>query len=111
MQSGDVVRVDFGVPAGSEPGFIRPAVVVTAGLVLAERPRTIHVVPLTSDVRGGLPSELTVEADGLRETSAAQCHLITVISPERVADEPMGNVGAAALAQVRAVITDLLDIS
>ena len=38
----DIVAVDFGVTADSEPGFVRPAVVVTAELVFQGRPRTIH---------------------------------------------------------------------
>ena len=33
MNYGDVVRVDFGTPIGSETGFVRPAVVVTSGNV------------------------------------------------------------------------------
>lgn len=50
MQLGDVVHVDFGVPAGSEPGFVRPAIVVTADPILQARPRTIQVVPVTIHV-------------------------------------------------------------
>lgn len=45
MHAGEIIDVDFGVPAGSEPGFTRPAAVVTAELILRSRPRTVHVVP------------------------------------------------------------------
>jgi len=38
MLAGDLIQVDFGVPAGREPGFVRPAVVVTADAVLAFEP-------------------------------------------------------------------------
>ncbi len=110
MRAGDVVRVDFGVPAGSEPGFVRPAVVVTADLILEARPRTIHVVPITSDTKRSMPTEIVVSAAGLDRLSVAQCHLCTVVSTERLTADDQGNVGAAALANVRSILGDLLDI-
>jgi len=110
MQAGDVVRVDFGVPAGSEPGFVRPAIVVTANLILDARPRTIHVVPITSHTKRSLPTEIVVSAAGLDQPSVAQCHLCTVVSTERLTADDQGNIGAAALAEVRSILGDLLDI-
>ncbi len=110
MRAGDVVRIDFGVPAGSEPGFVRPAVVVTADLVLRARPRTVHVVPITSNVGRGLPTEVPVLAGGLDLPSVAQCHLCTVVSTERIVEDELGAIGPSALAQVRSLLADLLDI-
>ncbi|MHB8466808.1 MAG: type II toxin-antitoxin system PemK/MazF family toxin [Acidimicrobiales bacterium] len=98
------------MPAGSEPGFVRPAVVVTAELVLEGRPRTIHVVPITSNTSRSLPTEVSVSATGLDEPSAAQCHLCAVVSMERIVSADGGAIGPAALAQVRSVLGDLLDI-
>lgn len=107
-----MVDVDFGIPLGSEPGFLRPAVVVTADLVLQARPRTIHVVPLTTNTARSLPTEIVFSGPELEHASAAQCHLCTVVSTERiVADGDRGNIGVALLAQVRAVLADLLDIA
>ncbi|MGH9158292.1 MAG: type II toxin-antitoxin system PemK/MazF family toxin [Acidimicrobiales bacterium] len=110
MRSGDVVEVDFGVPAGSEPGFVRPAIVVTADLILQARPRTIHVVPITSNTSRSLPTEIVVSTTGLDHPSAAQCHLCTVVSSERLIEDDRGNVGVASLAEIRSVLGDLLDI-
>jgi mRNA interferase MazF len=110
VRAGDLVRVDFGVPVGSEPGFARPAVVVTADLVLEARPRTVHVVPVTSNVARGLPTEVPVAAPGLDRPSSAQCHLCTVVSVERIVGDLHGNVGTVSLAQVRSVLADLLDL-
>ena len=110
MPSGDVVRIDFGVPAGSEPGFVRPAVIVTADAVLQAKPRTVHVVPVTSNVARDLPTDIAVVAAGLTLASVAQCHLCTVASTERLLDDGLGSVGASALAQIRVVLGDLLDI-
>jgi len=110
MRAGDVVEVDFGTPTGSEPGFMRPAVIVTADLVLQSGPRTIRVVPITGNTSRSLPTEIVVSASGLAQPSAAQCHLCTVVSAERVTAGGDGSVGAAALAQIRSVLGDLLDI-
>ncbi len=110
MHAGDVVEVDFGVPEGSEPGFVRPAVVITADLILAAGPRTLHVVPITSNTSRSLPTEVPVSASGLDRPSVAQCHLCTVISTQRVTPRDAGSIGAAGLAQVRSVLADILDI-
>lgn len=110
MHAGELIEVDFGVPAGSEPGFTRPAIVITAEAVLEARPRTLHVVPITGNVARPLPTEIPIEVDSLARPSAAQCHLCTVISVDRIKAEDLGNVGSAMLAQIRAVLGDLLDL-
>jgi len=110
MKAGDLIRVDFGIPRGSEPGFVRPAVVVTASLVLEERPRTLHVVPVTSNTERNLPTDVPVEAPPLDRSSVAQCHLCSVISTDRIDEALEANVGSLALAQIRTVLGDLLDL-
>ncbi len=110
MRPGDVVRVDFGIPAGSEPGFTRPAIVVPAAAVLASKPRTVHVVPVTSTVSRSLSTEVAIEATGIDRPSVAQAHLCTVISADRIVPPDGGNVGAASLAQIRSLLADLLDL-
>jgi mRNA-degrading endonuclease toxin of MazEF toxin-antitoxin module len=110
VRAGDVLRVDFGVPIGSSPGFQRPAVVVTADAVLRPGQPTFHVVPITSNVEREYRSDVSVDAAGLSAPSVAQCHLLAVVAAEQVLDEDLGNVGAVALAQIRSVIADLLDI-
>jgi hypothetical protein len=67
-------------------------------------------LPITSNVDRRLPSEVRLEAGVLSSTSAAQCHLCTVVAVEHVSDEVYGNVGPVLLTQVRSVIADLLDI-
>lgn len=112
MRAGDLVRVDFGIPIGSGPGFVRPAIVVTADLILAGRPRTMHVVPVTSNVVRRLPTEIDVKAASLTVPSVAQCHLCTVVSAEHLVEGSIGdNVGAVTLAQIRSVLADLFDIA
>lgn len=109
--SGDVVEVDLGVPAGSEAGLRRPAVIVTADRILLHRPRVVQVVPVTSTVRG-YATEVTVPADpgnGLDADSAAQCQHLRAVASQRI-DRTLGNVGPVTLAQVRDTIATLLDL-
>jgi mRNA interferase MazF len=110
MIAGDIVVVDFGIPMGSEPGFVRPAVIVTADLILSRTPRTVHVVPLTTNLKRSLTSEVRVDVPDLPSESAAQCHLSQTVSTARLSNEPIGNVGSMILAQIRSVISELLDL-
>ena len=112
MRAGDIITVDFGIPAGSGRGFERPAIVVTADLIVAQMPRTFHVVPVTSNVQRAMATDIPVDSDGLDKNSVGQCHLLTVAEIERVKDAASrGNVGPVALARLRSVIADLLDLN
>ena len=104
MRAGDVVCCDFGTPARGEPGFVRPAVVVTSDEVLEFRQHAIVVVPCTTTRRGWL-SEVDVAGFGV-----AQAHLPTTISVDRVVETTGTNVGPVALRQILELIGDLLGI-
>lgn len=112
MRAGDVVRVDFGVPQGSEPGFVRPAIVITADNVLRYGPRTVHVIPITSNTTRDLPTELPLSDPTPDRASVAQVHLCTVISTARIVEPSADaeNVGVVQLAALRALLGDLLDL-
>jgi mRNA-degrading endonuclease toxin of MazEF toxin-antitoxin module len=104
MRAGDIVRVDFGVPAKGEPGFVRPVVVVTSNDVLDYRQTAIVVVPCTSSRRGWLTQ---VEVEGV---GVVQAHLPTSISVDRIVEVVGLNVGAVVLHQIRERIGELLEI-
>lgn len=111
LTSGDVVSLDFGLPSGREAGFARPAVVVTSQDILDEAATIVHVVPLTTTLRG-FGSEVVIDPDesnGLTARSAAQCHQIRAISAARLGPS-VGNVGAVDLTMIRATIGLILDI-
>lgn len=108
---GDILAADLGLSDGSEAGFQRPVVIVTAQAVLDHGPTVVHVVPLTTTVRG-YRSEVTISPDvdnGLEATSAAQCQHVRAISVQRLANTS-GNVGPHALAQIREALADLFDL-
>lgn len=109
--SGDVVDLDLGIPEGREAGFRHPAVLVTAQRILASGPSVVHVVPLTTTLRG-FHSEIVIladEANGLGRVSAAQCQHLRAVSPRRIL-AIRGNVGGAALAQIREMVAVILDL-
>jgi mRNA interferase MazF len=111
LSSGDVVDLDPGTPEGSEAGFRHPAIVITAQRILHRDPSVAHVVPLTSTLRT-TAAEIRIDPDtanGLDVTSAAQCQHVRAVSPNRVS-ERRGNVGPAALAQIRETIGLILDL-
>jgi len=111
LTSGDVVDLDFGVPADREAGFRRPAVAVTAQRLLDGSPAVVHVVPITSTVRG-FDTEVQVEPDrfnGLSQSSAIQCHHVRAIAVSRV-EERKGHVGPILLGQIREILGRILDI-
>lgn len=91
---GDIVTVDFGIPVGSETGFRRPGIVVTADAFLRFRPTTVFVVPLTS-TRRNFPSHVELEPDasnGLSDFSWALVEQLRAVAIERCGSSK-GNVG------------------
>lgn len=105
MRAGDVLQIDFGTPARGEPGFIRPAVVVTSDDVLEFRQAAVVVVPCTTTRRGWL-----TEVD-LEEFVVVQAHLPTSISVDRIVSSTQTNVGPVVLRQIRELIAELLELS
>lgn len=104
MRAGDVVRVDFGMPARGEPGYVRPAIVVTSNDVLEFRQAAVVVVPCTTTRRGWLTEV------GIADVGIAQAHLPTTISVDRIVETDVVNIGSVALRQIRELIAELLEM-
>ena len=105
MNFGDVISVDFGMPVGSEPGFVRPGIVVTADAFLRFRPTTVFVVPLTS-TRRSFPSHVEIDADAtncLQTTSWALVEQLRAVAVERCSDRT-GHLGPTATHQILDVV-------
>ena len=103
MRSGDILIVDFGVPIGSAPALVRPAVVVTAQPTLDEFDQTFHVVPITN-TRRRWPSDVVTDLGN------AQCHLVTTVDHTQMIERTAENVGAVTLAQIREIVSILLGL-
>jgi mRNA interferase MazF len=108
---GDIVFVDFGTPIGSEAGFVRPAIILTADAFLQYRPSTVFAVPLTT-TRRTFPSHVQVEPDQancLRENSWALVEQLRAVAVERCSPTT-GNIGPSysyQVLEVLAVITGM----
>ena len=79
-------------------------------LTLATYSKTLHVVPVTTNVDRAWMTDLRLENIGLTYASAAQCHLCTVIDREQIVEHLHLNIGAIQLAQARSIVADLLDL-
>ncbi len=111
LTPGDVVGLDLGVPAGSEPGSHRPAIVVTAARVLHGGPNVVQVVPLTRTIRTS-STEVVIDPDQgnrLSARSSAQCQHVRSVATARIR-ERTGNVGPVALGELRETLALLLDL-
>ncbi len=112
MHFGDIVDIDFGTPAGSEPVFRRPAVVSTGDAFLMYRPTTVFVVPLTS-TRRTFPSHVEIgpdQSNRLEVTSYALVEQMRAVSIERCG-EPTGNIGQAASRQIIEVLAMIVGMA
>ena len=111
LTPGDVVELDLGMPAGSEAGLRRPAIVVTASRVLRGGPNVIQVVPLTRTIRQS-STEVVVEPDEdnrLAARSSVQCQHVRSVATTRI-HQRTGNVGPVVLGEVREMLALLLDL-
>lgn len=107
---GEVYGVDLGRPVGHEPGFVRPAVVVSVDILNNGPGGLVVVVPVTSTAYG-LRSHIELEtgASGLEHTSYARCDQLRVISTARLASR-RGMVGSDELRAIDQALRFALDL-
>jgi mRNA interferase MazF len=64
VKRGEIWWVDFGEPQGSEPGYRRPAVIVSSDRFNRSRIRTVLVAAVTSNVSlAAAPGNITLAPD------------------------------------------------
>lgn len=110
---GDVVWVDYGVPRGSQPAKVRPAVIVQDEWLLATTIATVLVVPLTSNASlEAFPGNVLIpaEASGLDRDSVAVVPQVGPVSREFIEPYPVGRVPAYLLAEIAAGIRLVLGL-
>jgi mRNA interferase MazF len=102
VSQGDVFWADFGEPIGSQPGFIRPVVVVQSDAFNLSEIATIVVVPMTSNLaleRFPGNVSLSAKATGLPKDSVANVSQITTIDRMQLG-ERVGSLSRAKRAAV-----------
>jgi mRNA interferase MazF len=98
-----VFWADLGEPLGSQPGFVRPVVVVQSDAFNASGIATVVVVPLSSNLRleqfpGNVP--LPSKFTGLPKDSVANVSQITTVDRTQLVDR----VGALSRGKRAAVL-------
>lgn len=101
ITQGDVYWVDFGLPAGSEPGYRRPCVVIQNDAFNESRIATVVVAVVTSNLRlgeafgnvtlrkgeAGLPQRSVVNVSQLATLDRSTlCGKLGKLTPTRVAE-------------------------
>lgn len=105
VNRGQIYLCDFGTPIGHEPGFRRPAVVVSHNEL--NRHGVPVVLPVTR-TRRGYPTH--VQLDGvLPVVSYVQCELIRAVSVDRLI-RPVASLDNAQLAKIEAILRRVLDL-
>jgi mRNA interferase MazF len=102
VSQGDVFWADFGEPIDSQPGFIRPVVVVQSDAFNLSEIATIVVVPLTSNLsleRFPGNVSLSAKSTGLTKDSIANVSQITTVDRMQLA-ERVGSLSRAKRAAV-----------
>lgn len=110
IAQGEIWWADLGEPAGSEPGFRRPVIVVQGDAFNASSLRTVVCVVLTSNVRwADAPGNVALNprATGLPKPSVANVSQLVTID-RRMLTERVGRLSGSSLELVLAGIDVVL---
>ncbi len=110
ISQGDVWWADLGEPAGSEPGFRRPVIVVQGDSFNRSALRTVVAVPLTSNLRwAAAPGNvrLSARATGLPRDSVANVSKLVALD-RSILIERIGRLSSSKLELVLAGIDTVL---
>lgn len=99
IAQGEVWWADLGEPAGSEPGFRRPVVVVQGDAFNASSLRTVVCVVLTSNLKWGeAPGNVPLQARATGLTKPSVANVSQLITIDRTAlTERAGRLSASNL--------------
>lgn len=105
MNRGDIYLCDFGDPIGSEQGFNRPAVIVSASEM--SRIGLPVVLPVTR-TKLGYATHVELE-EALPVTSYVQCEQIRVVSTERLIRQ-VGTVDGVDVMRIENILRRILQL-
>ena len=110
VAQGELYWVDFGEPIGSEPGFLRPAVVVQNDASNETNMGTVIVCPLTSNLRRAFPEAVVLDPGegGLTVRSLVEVWSPTTLSVRAIGDY-IGTLAVRRSYQIASGITRYLD--
>ena len=99
ISQGDVWWAGLGEPAGSEPGYRRPIIVIQGDALNRSRIATVVCVPLTRNLKwAGAPGNVLLKSDvtGLPGDSVANVSQIVALDRQGLT-ERVGKVGSRQL--------------
>jgi mRNA interferase MazF len=112
IEPGSIWLADLEPRRGTEPGKVRPVLVVQGDALLdAGHPSTL-VVPLTTNlIEDAEPLRIRVAAFGrLRKASDLLIDQLRAIDSRRLMGRPLGRLSQERLRKVHAAIAEILDI-
>ncbi|MDR2702941.1 MAG: type II toxin-antitoxin system PemK/MazF family toxin [Cellulomonadaceae bacterium] len=112
LQRGDIVWADFGEPRGSEPAFIRPALIVQSDRYNRSNLATVLAVVITSNTRlARYPDNVFIPAGlaGLSKDSVVSVTQIGTIDQKYIR-EKTGTLPAHLMDQVDAGLRRVLGL-
>jgi mRNA interferase MazF len=104
VQRGEIWWADLPEPRGSEPGFLRPVLIVQADAFNQSRIRTVIIAAITSNVAlASAPGNVLLprRASGLREDSVINVSQLAALDRSFLADH-VGKISP----QVQALVDD-----
>lgn len=105
MKRGSIWLCDFGHPRGHEPGFQRPAVLISAEEITR---RALPVVLPVTRTRRGYATHVEMEK-ALPITSYVQCELIRAVSADRLLRQ-VGEVDPVDLLRIAKILSRMLNL-
>lgn len=111
IRQGDLYLVDFGAPVGSEPGFVRPVVVVQNNVFNKSNIHTVVVCPLTTNLRRAeAPGNVSLfpGEGGLREQSVVNVSQVLTANKEDL-EQKIGTLDESRVREIVAGINLLLE--
>jgi mRNA interferase MazF len=105
VQRGEIWWADLPEPRGSEPGFLRPVLIVQADAYNQSRIRTVIIAAITSNVAlASAPGNVLLprRASGLREDSVINVSQLAALDRSFLADHHVGKISP----QIQALVDD-----
>ncbi|MCH7753437.1 MAG: type II toxin-antitoxin system PemK/MazF family toxin [Planctomycetes bacterium] len=112
VKHGEIWWADLDEPRGSEPGFIRPILVVQSDYYNRSNLKTVIVLILTSNLRlAGMPGNvlLSKKSTGLPKRSVANVTQLMTINKSQL-DKRVKRLAKAELAEVEAGVRLVLSL-
>jgi mRNA interferase MazF len=113
IERGQIWLANLDPRQGTEPGKVRPVLVVQAQALLdAHHPSTL-IVPLTTHlVAGAEPLRIRVRPLGrLRKESDLLMDQLRAIDNRRLTGKPLARLGEPVMREVSAAISDIMDLA